>query len=123
MIRPVVIVDGVPMYRPELEVDNDDRAAMVTPLVDAFSRSYYWHPGGEPLEDVVADLIGDLLHYCERLPEYELTTPRDEDEGYGPLDWARGLLDRAYQFYVDEYEEERFNELRSANDRDREETA
>lgn len=60
----------VEMYEPDGDVDNDDRALMVAPLVAAFASAYYW--GSEIVEDVVKDLIADLGHYLDRATDDSL---------------------------------------------------
>lgn len=79
---------------------NSDRAAMIRPFVLAYRRAYYFHFGDdgepdEPLETVIADMIGNLMHMADR------EDPDDMIESGG-----EGALDRGRTFYYEEIAEE-----------------
>lgn len=90
----------LPTFPSGHEIDNDDRAEMVRPLVQQFHDAYYHHPAGEPWATVIADMIADLGHLFDRLADDEMDDrPRGPDEF-----WV--LLERAYAYYEEEREED-----------------
>lgn len=89
---------NIVMYDPPEagDITNDDRAEMVRPLVQAFHDAYYWHPAGEPLATVIADIIGDLLHLVDRL---------DADQFEGSPPDANAVWEQGRNHYDYEIEE------------------
>lgn len=87
----------IEMWHPGDELNNDDRADMVRPLVQTYHDAYYHHPAGEPLATVIGDLIGDLLHLYERLDDDQLDDPPQSPEA---------MLQRALDHYIHERDEE-----------------
>lgn len=65
---------SVTMHEVGVDLDNDDRARMVEPLLWVFAEAYY--PGdlaymrehGLLFEYVVSDFICDLMHMCDHIP-------------------------------------------------------
>lgn len=89
--------DEVVVYAHRVDdVTNDDRAEMAMPLLEAFHRFYYFHPSGEPLAAVMADLIGGLGHSFDRLDD-------DQRDGHDTF-WS--VLERAHNYYEEEVGDE-----------------
>jgi hypothetical protein len=63
---------SVTMHEVDVDLDNDDRARMVEPLLWVFAEAYYpgdvaaMHEEGHLLDYVVSDFIADLWHWCDR---------------------------------------------------------
>lgn len=78
---------------------NDDRAKMVLPLVTAFMEAY----GNDNLQQAIADLIADLGHLYDRLPD------EDRDPFFDPqfaTDFVAFVTDRSFAYYAEEVDEE-----------------
>lgn len=88
----------IQLHHPDtLEVTNDDRSRMVLPLVTAFMEAY----GNDNLEQAIGDLIANLGHLYDRLPDEE----RDDlDSGAG---FAEFVNNRSLWHYSEEVGEER----------------
>jgi hypothetical protein len=89
----------IQMHHPDiaLEVTNDDRSLMVLPLVTAFMEAY----GNDNLQQAIGDLIADLGHLYDRLPDDE----RDDLDGWA--DFAEFVNNRSLWLYAEEVGEER----------------
>lgn len=90
-------------YEPGPDVDNDDRAEMVSGLLHSFRRAHYFHKDEsgeptEPLSTVICDLIADLYHLADRISMED-----DETEMLG----AEAAHEQAMFHYAAEVEEER----------------
>lgn len=69
-MEPTRITVELPHFE-GFDITNDDRAAMVDPLIQAFAAAYYhadFAPGEPLVYYIVADLLCDLMHWCDRVP-------------------------------------------------------
>lgn len=95
------------------EINNDDRAEMAGIFLEGFRRAFYWHESTEPMETVIADFLGNLMHYVDRLTIADAFACVDgPPEGTDPLDpgWKPNwdvILDRAYSYYFEEVDKEK----------------
>lgn len=78
---------------PDRQDSPTGKAAHVADLVRAYREVC---DNGEPLETVIVDMIADLLHYGDTLPEEECDTEHDS----GPRGWS--FTRRALNHYADE---------------------
>jgi hypothetical protein len=87
-----------------VDICNEDRAAMVAPLLWAFAAAY--DPGDMPhmreeqhlLGYVVSDFIGDLMHWCDQ--NHVIVDDMSPDTVLGKADFYELLAEG--QFHHDE---------------------
>lgn len=84
---------------------NVDRGHRVGPAVAEYARDHYF--GGEELEVVVGDMIGDLLHYLNE-PECHIGLP-DHVNRSPDYHGARHSADMGVRHYIEELDIEAYN--------------